>query len=235
MHRQIAGRLTGRVTKWIVLAFWLVTVVVAGTFAAKLTDVQNNEASSWLPASAESTKALEKLGPFQDPNAIPTLVVYERDSGLTEADIAAADGGRGGVRLGERRGRRDPGPVPVRGRPGPADGGDLQLRSRRLERHARRGRRPARHRDRSTAATSTSPEPVVRPPTRPRRSPASTRTCSSPPSPWSSSSCCSPTAARSCGSCRSSAPASRSSPRRPSSTSSRSTPTSPSTGRARRS
>ena len=90
MHRQIAGRLTGRVTKWIVLAFWLVTVVVAGSFAAKLTDVQNNEASSWLPASAESTKALEKLGPFQDPNAIPTLVVYERDSGLTEADIAAA-------------------------------------------------------------------------------------------------------------------------------------------------
>ncbi len=90
MHRQIAGSLTGRVTKWIVLAFWLVTVVVASTFAAKLTDVQNNEASSWLPSSAESTKALEKLGPFQDPNAIPTLVVYERDSGLTEADIAAA-------------------------------------------------------------------------------------------------------------------------------------------------
>ena len=67
MHRQIAGRLTGRVTKWIVLAFWLVTVVVASTFAAKLTDVQNNEASSWLPASAESTKALEKLGPSRTP------------------------------------------------------------------------------------------------------------------------------------------------------------------------
>ena len=90
MRRQIAGRLTGRVTKWIVLAFWLVTVVVASTFAAKLTEVQNNEASSWLPSSAESTRALEKLGPFQDPNAIPTLVVYERDSGLTEEDRAAA-------------------------------------------------------------------------------------------------------------------------------------------------
>jgi RND superfamily putative drug exporter len=90
MHRQIAGRLTGRVTKWIVLAFWVVTVVVASTFAAKLTDVQNNEASSWLPSSAESTRALEKLGPFQDPNEIPTLVVYERDSGLTEQDRAAA-------------------------------------------------------------------------------------------------------------------------------------------------
>ena len=91
MHRQIAGRLTGRVTKWLVLAFWLVIVVASSTFAAKLTDVVNNEASSWLPASAESTKALEKLEPFQDPNSIPTLVVYERTSGLTEADIAAAN------------------------------------------------------------------------------------------------------------------------------------------------
>jgi len=90
MHRQIAGRLTGSVTKWMVLVVWLIIVGVSLGFAAKLTDVQNNEASSWLPASAESTRALEKLGPFQDENSIPTLVVYERTSGLTEADISAA-------------------------------------------------------------------------------------------------------------------------------------------------
>jgi RND superfamily putative drug exporter len=91
MHRQIAGKLTGPVTKWIVLGFWLVTVVVsAAFFAPKLVDEQNNEASSWLPASAESTRALEKLEPFQDPNTIPTLVVYEREGGLSEADIADA-------------------------------------------------------------------------------------------------------------------------------------------------
>jgi RND superfamily putative drug exporter len=89
MHRQIAGKLTGPVTKWIVLAIWLVVVVVASGFAAKLTDVQNNEASSWLPASAESTRALDKLGAFQDPDALPTTVVYESDSGpLNEADLA---------------------------------------------------------------------------------------------------------------------------------------------------
>jgi len=91
MHRQIAGKLTGPVTKWIVLGFWLVTVVVSALFfAPKLVDEQNNEASSWLPASAESTRALEKLEPFQDPNTIPTLVVYEREGGLTEADLADA-------------------------------------------------------------------------------------------------------------------------------------------------
>ena len=41
--------------------------------------------------SAESTRAFEKLEPFQDPNAIPTIVVYERDGGLTEADLAAIE------------------------------------------------------------------------------------------------------------------------------------------------
>ena len=91
MHRQIAGRLTGRVTKWIVLAAWIVIFVVASGFAAKLTDVQNNEASSWLPASAESTKVLDELATTVDPNNIPTLVVYNRSSGLTEDDFAAMD------------------------------------------------------------------------------------------------------------------------------------------------
>ena len=91
MHRQIAGKLTGQVTKWIVLAAWIVVFVVASGFAAKLTDVQNNEASSWLPASAESTEVLDELSTAVDPNDIPTLVVYDRSSGLTEDDLAAMD------------------------------------------------------------------------------------------------------------------------------------------------
>ena len=90
MHRKIAGKLTGRVTKWLVLVAWILAVGVAGGFASKLTDVQNNEASSWLPGTAESTKALDRLAPFQDPDAIPTLVVYERAAGLSQADMAAA-------------------------------------------------------------------------------------------------------------------------------------------------
>jgi len=89
MHRRIAGTLTGRVTKWIVLAAWIVIIVAAGTFANKLSDVQNNEASSWLPDSAESTKALERLAPFSNENDIPTLVVYHRAGGLTSADYRA--------------------------------------------------------------------------------------------------------------------------------------------------
>src|SRR4051794_38104132 len=92
MHRQIAGRLTGRVTKWIVLGFWVLVLFGSVGFASKLADVQNNEASSWLPSSAESTRALEKLTPFQDPNDIPTVVVYTRPGGLTSQDLSAIRG-----------------------------------------------------------------------------------------------------------------------------------------------
>ncbi|HEY0905513.1 MAG TPA: MMPL family transporter [Marmoricola sp.] len=91
MHRQIAGKLTGPVTKWIVLVGALVVVGLMAPLNGKLVDVQNNEASSWLPESAESTKVVEELTGTVDPNDIPTLVVYHRDGGLTDADLAKMD------------------------------------------------------------------------------------------------------------------------------------------------
>ncbi len=91
MHRQIAGRLTGPVSKWIVFVAVLVVTGAMSTLSSKLIDVQNNEASSWLPGSAESTKVVEELTGTVDPNDIPTLIVYHRDSGLTDDDLAAMD------------------------------------------------------------------------------------------------------------------------------------------------
>ena len=91
MNRRLAGAISGRVTKWVVLVVWLIVAGGSVVFASKLADVQNNEASSWLPESAESTRAFEKLEPFQDPNAIPTVVVYHRDGGLTQSDLAAVE------------------------------------------------------------------------------------------------------------------------------------------------
>jgi len=96
VHRQIAGRLTGPLTKWLVLGFWILVLVgataFAGPFGSKLSDVQSNEASSWLPQNAESTRALDELKAFQDPNALPTVVVYQKQSGLSAADLAAMKG-----------------------------------------------------------------------------------------------------------------------------------------------
>ncbi|RNL65461.1 hypothetical protein EFK50_05790 [Nocardioides marmoriginsengisoli] len=92
MHRQIAGKLTGPVTKWIVLAVSLIAVVGLSSLGAKLGDVKNNEASSWLPGSAEATKVTDALSKDVDPNDIPTLIVYQAKSGkLTDADFKAMD------------------------------------------------------------------------------------------------------------------------------------------------
>ena len=59
MHRQIAGTLTGPVIKWFVLAVWLVLGIGSSVLGSKLIDVQDNQASSWLPGNAESLPDFE--------------------------------------------------------------------------------------------------------------------------------------------------------------------------------
>ena len=90
MHREIAGKLTSPITKWVMLAFWVAVFVVSLAPSQKLGDVQKNDAINWLPGSAESTQAFKKMDAFQDPNAIPTIIVYERTSGITQDDLAKA-------------------------------------------------------------------------------------------------------------------------------------------------
>jgi putative drug exporter of the RND superfamily len=53
-HR-IASLPCGRRTKYLVLVFWLAVVVVTGGLAGKLQGAEKNDASAYLPASAEST------------------------------------------------------------------------------------------------------------------------------------------------------------------------------------
>jgi len=73
------------------VAFWLIIVAVTGSLAGKLQGAEKNEASSYLPASAESTQELNEQAAFQSKNYNPALVVYVRASGVTAADLAKAD------------------------------------------------------------------------------------------------------------------------------------------------
>ena len=91
MHRQIAGKLTSPVTKWVVFVIVLVLTGFMGFLGGKLADVKNNEQSSWVPSSAESTRVADQLSGEINPNEIPTLVAYHRDGGLTDEDLAAID------------------------------------------------------------------------------------------------------------------------------------------------
>ena len=87
--RRIAALPCGRWSKWVVLGLWIVIFAVAGPLSAKLTGAQENDQSAWVPGSAESTKAFERYQVFQPGELVPTVLVYERPSGITPADQAA--------------------------------------------------------------------------------------------------------------------------------------------------
>lgn len=89
--RKMSNLVCGRRTKWIVLAIWVAILAVAGPLAGKLTGAQENDAAAWLPGSAESTKVFEiQQEAFASGETLPAVIVYERPSGITDADMAKA-------------------------------------------------------------------------------------------------------------------------------------------------
>jgi RND superfamily putative drug exporter len=89
-HR-LAGLIAGRRTKWAVLALWVVLLAALGPLAGKLGDVEKNDAASWLPAGAESTRVVELEERFRKDETMLAVVVYERSGGITAADKAKAE------------------------------------------------------------------------------------------------------------------------------------------------
>jgi putative drug exporter of the RND superfamily len=87
---SIARLPAGRRAKWVVVAFWLIIVALAGPLAGKLTSAEKNDAQNWLPASAESTQVLQQQSRAQSSDVISAVVVYDRPSGITAADRAKA-------------------------------------------------------------------------------------------------------------------------------------------------
>jgi RND superfamily putative drug exporter len=89
----IARLVCGRWSKWIVLGIWVVVIAMAGPLAGKLTGVEKNDNSAWLPGSAEATQVADLQKRFQPDDIAPAVIVYERPSGITPADQAkvAAD------------------------------------------------------------------------------------------------------------------------------------------------
>jgi RND superfamily putative drug exporter len=112
--RRAAEFPAGSWTKWVVVGFWVVVLVITFPLAGKLTGAEKNEAKSWLPANAESTKVLDVQARFQSPNVYPAVVVYHRAGGLTAADRAkAAADARSFARLPGVGPRQVAGPLPA--------------------------------------------------------------------------------------------------------------------------
>jgi len=78
----------GRRARWIVVAVWFTAIfAIVGTgIPGKFSDAENNESSSYLPADAESTRALVQVEQLTDGEQAGIVIVYSRDGGLTAAD-----------------------------------------------------------------------------------------------------------------------------------------------------
>ncbi|MBX6391221.1 MAG: MMPL family transporter [Frankia sp.] len=82
-----AGRARlGRVGRWLLLLCWLAVIVLATPLAARLGDAQSNDAAAFLSPDAESSRVLALQRELPGDDAIPAVVVFARDGGLTAAD-----------------------------------------------------------------------------------------------------------------------------------------------------
>jgi len=75
-----------RAVPWVVLGLWLAALVLAGPFAGKFGDIQQNRSVDYLPDSADSTQVARIQDRLPGGEATDLLLVYQRDGGLTGAD-----------------------------------------------------------------------------------------------------------------------------------------------------
>jgi RND superfamily putative drug exporter len=108
------ARLVSRTrTSLLLVVAWLLILPVAGFLSSKLYGITNNDASSYLPRTAEATRVYSILAHQGRPQPVDATVVYVRETGITPQDRAkvAADASRfAGLTGGLPMGR----PVPSR-------------------------------------------------------------------------------------------------------------------------
>ncbi len=112
--RRLAGAfiavVTGRRSKWAVLAVGIALAGLAGPLAGKLAPLEDNSPSAFLPAGAASTQVLHYQEAYGTA-AAPAIVVYQRSAGLRPADKAVIARARAALAAGHLSGAGTPSPV----------------------------------------------------------------------------------------------------------------------------
>jgi RND superfamily putative drug exporter len=109
------ARLVSRTrTSLILVAAWLLILPVAGFLSSKLYSTTNNDASSYLPRSAESTQVYSVLARQGRSQPMDATVVYVREAGISgqdrakvSADVSRFAGLTGGLPVSEPQPSRD--------------------------------------------------------------------------------------------------------------------------------
>jgi RND superfamily putative drug exporter len=88
--QRLAASVTGPRGRWVTVAVW-VALGIAGLIArAHIDEVTAAGQNSYLPAHAESTRVVDLLQrDFKGGNDVPVLIVFERNGGLSTADLNA--------------------------------------------------------------------------------------------------------------------------------------------------
>src|ERR1700730_1769062 len=92
----VARLVSGTRVSLLLLVAWLLILPVAGFLSTKLYAITNNDASSYLPRTAEATQVYSILAHQGRPQPVDATVVYVRETGITPQDQAkvVADAGR---------------------------------------------------------------------------------------------------------------------------------------------
>ena len=71
---------------WLLIGLWIAVLAALTPFAGGLDEVKSDKETDYLPAAAQSTRAAELEATLPGGTSNVFLVVYERDTGVTEAD-----------------------------------------------------------------------------------------------------------------------------------------------------
>ncbi|MGW0252536.1 MMPL family transporter [Nocardia goodfellowii] len=75
---------------WLLIGLWIAVLAALTPFAGSLDDVKSDKETDYLPAAAQSTMAAELAATLPGGLSNVFLVVYQRDTGVTDADRATA-------------------------------------------------------------------------------------------------------------------------------------------------
>jgi putative drug exporter of the RND superfamily len=99
---RLVSAITGPRGRWLTVAIWLVLGIAGFVGRTQINDVTAAGQNSYLPAHAESTQVVDLMQrDFKGGNDVPVLIVFERNGGLSAADLNAIGKlGEGLERLG---------------------------------------------------------------------------------------------------------------------------------------
>lgn len=73
----------------LIIAAWLAAAAVGGPYFGRVEEVSSNDATAYLPDSAEATTVQRQLGDFVGTGSIPAVVVFTSEVPLRPDDLAA--------------------------------------------------------------------------------------------------------------------------------------------------